>query len=116
MEKIINKGGRPFGSIETPHALLQRELRATIKTVMMMREQLEKQFISLAKAINNIDINSIDKQLEAVERMTNIMVALTKNVETLGKYSIGDANRRKPEPVDDNNHTSIDIKKILGAR
>jgi hypothetical protein len=45
------------------------------------------------------------------------MATLTKNIETLGKYSIGAAAGRKPVTNEDDNETkSLDIKKILGSR
>jgi hypothetical protein len=117
MTAVVNKGGRPFGSVETPHTLLQRELRATIKTLTLIRDQIEKQFLSLSNTINSTPNNSVDQHLDAMEKMTNIMIALTKNVETLGKYSIGDASRRR-HPVDEDTgkEASVDIRKILGSR
>ena len=113
-----NIGGRPK---ETPSRLIEAELRATVKTVRFTRELLEKQLETIsAHLANNPDI-PIDVRLTAVERLSTIAGALTKSLETLGKYSIGDANRRKPIDNDDNNNTgsvksSAELRTLLSGK
>lgn len=118
MPMSINKGGRPVGSTETPKALLERELRQTIKTVSNIRLQLEARLAAIEKSAAITTNLSIESQFEVMERMSNIMTALTKNIETLGKYSIGAAAGRKPvtSENDDDSTKSPDLLKILGSR
>ena len=113
-----NIGGRPR---ETPTSLIEAELRSTIKTVRFGREMLATQLEQIAIQLANNSEITISARLEAVERLGAIVNALTKSVETLGKYSIGAANRNKSiDPEDDKVTTgppsSSQIRSLLGGK
>lgn len=117
-ETTPNLGGRPK---ETPLRLLENELRSTIKTVRTGREMIEAQLALVASHLNENQVMTISDRLEAIERLGTIITNLTKGLEIIGKYSIGDANRRKIQDADNDNSTtnktvmSSDISKILGS-
>ena len=113
-----NVGGRPK---ETPSRLIEAELRATVKTVRFTRELLEGQLTTISENLKNNPDIPIDVRLTAAERLSAIAGSLIKSVETLGKYSIGDANRRKVIDNDDNNPTSttkssVELRSLLTGK
>lgn len=116
IEEKANVGGRPK---ETPGRLIEAELKATLKTVRSTRELLEGQLTTISEHLkNNLDI-PIDTRLTAAERLSTIAGALIKSVETLGKYSIGDANRRKVVESDDapsTHKTSNELRSLLTGK
>ncbi len=113
--KEVNKGGRPFGSKETPGRVIESELRNSVKTIQYMREMIEGQVDGIEKQLNKDKDLTIEIRLMVCERLAIVMSNLTKNVETLGKYSIGDANRRKVSDNDtgDTTNTTSNSKQIM---
>lgn len=115
-DEVKNLGGRPK---ETPLRLLENELRSTIKTVRTGREMIETQLALVANHLNENGTMTISDRLEAIERLGTIITNLTKGLEIIGKYSIGDANRRKAVDNDESTisktSASSDINKILGS-
>ncbi len=119
MSNEVNKGGRPVGSTETPLTVLSRELRMTVKTIQDIREMMAGQIRMIETHLLTNPELSIITRLEALERLGMIMTTLTKNVEILGKYSVGDASRRKGpddgnEPAAESRPTSSIVTKLLG--
>lgn len=117
-EDIKNLGGRPK---ETPSRLIEQELRATVKTVRSTRELLESQLATISKHLETNPDIPIDIRLTAAERLSTIAGSLIKSVETLGKYSIGDANRRKITDSEDNQSststkTSAELRTLLSGK
>ena len=112
-----NLGGRPK---ETPGRLIEAELKATLKTIRSTRELLEGQLTTISKQLENNPDIPIDIRLTAAERLSTIAGALIKSVETLGKYSIGDANRRKVVENDDVSSTtsksSSELRSLLTGK
>ncbi len=108
----VNKGGRPPGP-DTPASIMARELRETVKTARNIREMVETQASAIQKALEGGDL-TIAARLEIMRNLAEIMGILTKNVETLGKYSLGPANRR-PHANDDDGPAELSstIKGLL---
>lgn len=113
--EVVNKGGRPKGN-DTPSVLLIRELRNTIKAVASIREIIEESVTALRQQLATANAT---ERIEILTQLTALASALTKNIETLAKYSMGPVNRRQSTDHDDTEPQvatrSVDIDKLLGA-
>lgn len=94
-----NKGGRPPGK-ENAVTLLDRELRQTIKTMTNMRVMVEHQISVCIKQLSKPDV-PISARLETINQLSTIMTGLAKNVETLSKYTLGQAKQRDRKDDDE---------------
>lgn len=93
--------GRPEGSKETPHNLLNRELRATIKAAGQIRELVETQIDTIAKVLHNTKDIPISTQMEMLERLGQLAQSLIRNAEILAKYLMDKRVRNTEDSGDD---------------
>lgn len=113
-DEQLNKGGRPPGK-ENAVTLLDRELRQTIKTMTNIRVMIEQQVVVCNKALAKPDMD-ISSRLEVLNQLSQIITGLAKNVETLSKYTLGQAKQRTREEDDTaptKSHLRDDLASLL---